>query len=251
MTIFLMLLGTLVGVLLFRKNWARAAFAVWSVTAAALIATACGPAAQVLVDDIQADYRILPRPQWGTKNAILVLGMGTERIAGADSPEVGSFAYGRLVKGLELYRECKAALADCRVLLSGGDMQKHGRPEAAVYADALVQMGVSEKDLILDERSNNTWENARNSAALLEVLRPDRVVLVTSGVHMRRSLEYFARFGIQPTPARSEYINAIPSFIPLSINLTIADIALHEYIGIARFHIYNTLGLNKSAVNAR
>ncbi len=199
---------------------------------------------------MQADYRVLARPQWGAKNAILVLGMGTERINGADSPEVGSFAYARLVKGLELYRECKMALADCRVLISGGDMQKHGRSEAAVYAESMVRMGVSKTDLILDERSKNTWENARNSAAILKVIKPDRIVLVTSGVHMRRSLEYFAHFGVKPTPARSDYINAIPSFIPLSINLTIADMALHEYLGIARFHIYNVLGLNKASVDA-
>ncbi len=179
----------------------------------------------------------------------MVLGAGTERIDGA-SPEVGFLAYGRLVKALELYRDCKATAADCRLLLSGSDVRKHGRAEAALYADALVRMGVSKNDLVLDSNSANTWENARNSAAMLKALKPDRTVLVTSGVHMRRSLEYFAQFGVRPTPARSDYLSPLPSIVPLSYNLTVADIALYEYLGIARLHIYNALGLNKKVPDA-
>ncbi|MBB6366661.1 uncharacterized SAM-binding protein YcdF (DUF218 family) [Xanthomonas sacchari] len=250
MTVLLALLGILVGGLLFKKNQARWAFATWLGTGAALIFIGCGPGAQVLVDGVQAGYKSLPPPQWGARNAIVVLGAGTERIDGAASPEVGFLAYGRLVKGLELYRGCKAVAAECRLLLSGSDVHKHGRTEAALYADALVRMGVSSSDLILDSNSDNTWENARNSSAMLKALKPDRTVLVTSGVHMRRSLEYFAQFGVRPTPARSDYLSPLPSLVPLSYNLTVADIALYEYLGIARLHIYNALGLNKKVHDA-
>ncbi|KAB7770401.1 hypothetical protein CEK69_10970 [Xanthomonas sp. LMG 12462] len=250
MTVLLVLLGILVGALLYRKKRTRLALAAWLGTSAALILIGCGPGAQVLVDGVQARYTSLPPPQWGARNAIVVLGAGTERIDGAASPEVGFLAYGRLVKALELYRDCKATAADCRLLLSGSDVRKHGRAEAALYADALVRMGVSRNDMVLDSNSANTWENARNSSAMLKALKPDRTVLVTSGVHMRRSLEYFAQFGVRPTPARSDYLSPLPSIVPLSYNLTVADIALYEYLGIARLHIYNVLGLNKKVPDA-
>lgn len=251
MTILLGLLGILLGVVL-RRRWAgKLSLTAWGATLVALIAAGCGPLAKGLTQELQADYAKPISLDWKTRSVIVVLGLGTEKVQGTNVTEVGALAYGRLVKGLELYRECKSRQSKCTILISGGDIQGNGRPEASVYADAMKRMGVSDTDIVLDATSKNTWENARNTAGLLKPLQPETVVLVTSGVHMRRSLLYFAHFGVHPVPARSDYLNPILSFIPIAFNLMATDIALHEHVGVLRFHIYNALGLNESASHDR
>jgi hypothetical protein len=34
--------------------------------------------------------------------------------------------------------------------------------------------------------------------------------------------------------------------VPLAYNFAVADIALHEYLGIMRYHVYNALGWNSA-----
>ena len=49
---------------------------------------------------------------------------------------------------------------------------------------------------------------------------------------------------IEPAPVRADLVEPLWSVYPLSWNFTVADAALHEYVGIARYHVYNALGLN-------
>ncbi len=69
-------------------------------------------------------------------------------------------------------------------------------------------------------------------------------MLVSSGIHLRRGLIYFAHFGVGATPVRADYLRAVWSWLPLSYNFVLADLALHEYTGIARYHVYNAMGWN-------
>jgi hypothetical protein len=55
---------------------------------------------------------------------------------------------------------------------------------------------------------------------------------------------YFSYFRIYPIPCAADYIAPQMSVLPISYNLTIADIAAHEYIGMLRYYIYNFLGWN-------
>lgn len=58
--------------------------------------------------------------------------------------------------------------------------------------------------LLLETRSQNTWQNAQYSADLLKSHPVDQVFLVTSGLHPRRGVLYFARFGIHGQPVRAD-----------------------------------------------
>ena len=73
----------------------------------------------------------------------------------------------------------------------------------------------------------------------------DRIFVVTSGLHMKRALQYFRHFGLILTPVASDYVTAEFTVLPSSQNLAIADIALHQYAGMVRLRVYNALGLNK------
>jgi uncharacterized SAM-binding protein YcdF (DUF218 family) len=48
----------------------------------------------------------------------------------------------------------------------------------------------------------NTWQNAQLCAAWLQSHPQDQIVLVTSGVHVRRSLLYFGHFGVRAMGVR-------------------------------------------------
>jgi len=228
----------------------RSALAVFLV---ALILTAgigCGPVAGWLVGSLQGGYPAEPGTDWGARSAIILLGGGTERVAGSGTPETAALAYGRLAKALELYVTCKRHGGECFILASGGDPLKHGESEASVYGSQLARLGVPEADLLLEQKSLNTWQNAQLSARLLMQRPADRVFLVSSGIHLRRSTLYFAHFGVHATPVRADYVTAATSPLPLAYNLLLADLAIHEYSGLLQYHIYQLFGWNVVAKGA-
>lgn len=93
----------------------------------------------------------------------------------------------------------------------------------------------------------NTWQNAQFSAPLLHGYGAQRVVLVSSAVHLSRASLYFAHFGIAATPVRGDWLEPIVGWWPLSWNFAVADAALHEYVGVWRYKVYNAMGWNVRA----
>jgi uncharacterized SAM-binding protein YcdF (DUF218 family) len=212
------------------------------------LAIACGPVPRLLLRDLQDTYASTPSGTWAARNAIVVLGVGTTR-ASSDAPlEPPVFAYGRLAHAAILYRECKTSGRQCLVLVTGGDPQKHGSAEAQVYAATLRQLGVPDVDLQVEPRSMTTWQNAQFTRPMLLTYAPQRLLLLTSGFHVRRSLLYFAHFGMNPEPVRGDEINATTPSWPDAWNIALCDVVLHEYVGIARYHVYNMLGWNAPPV---
>ncbi|KGS08373.1 YdcF family protein [Burkholderia sp. ABCPW 111] len=224
----------------------RASRALFAASVAAFFAIGCGPAPAWLLRHLQAPYAARPAIEWGERNAIVMLGLGTEKIAATGAVEPGTFSYSRVVEAASLYRGCRKARAgtDCKVVVSGGDARGNGVPEASVYRDALIGLGIDAADVLAEPRSMNTWQNAQFTRAVLAGYRADRVLLVTSGVHLRRSALYFAHFGVAAIGVRAEYLQAVSFPLPLAYNFSLADLALHEYLGIARYRLYDALGWN-------
>ena len=75
----------------------------------------------------------------------------------------------------------------------------------------------------------------------------DQVMLVTSGLHLRRSMLYFSHFGVRALPARGDYVGAAMNSLPLAHNFLLMDLTLHEYAGLLRYHVYEMLGWNIEA----
>lgn len=208
-----------------------------------LLIVGCGPLALWLLDR-QTDYSSAIPRDWGKQNTIVVLGYALELVPASGRVEPGTFAYGRIVKAAELYQACKKHSDDCKVMVSGGDPQHTGMTEAHVYGEMLVRLGVAASDLLPESRSNNTWQNARFSSEMLQHRDPSGIWLVTSGVHLRRSLMYFSHFAVTPKAVRADYLAPRMSVIPSAYNFTLADVALAEQFGIARYHLYKLLGVN-------
>ena len=75
-------------------------------------------------------------------------------------------------------------------------------------------------------------------------------MLVSSGVHVRRATLYFSHFLDHVTAVRADYLQPILASVPLGYNIALTDLALHEYAGIARYHVYQRLGWNVMARGA-
>lgn len=158
----------------------------------------------------------------------------------------------RLLYAAQLYHQGKVRY----LLLSGGTiawLESDGSdPEAETMADLLVAMGVPRDALWLETASRNTYENALYTRPILEEAGVERVLLVTSALHMPRSMRIFARQGIDAIPAPTDfrvadaewrYLREAPPaaqpfiWLPNVDSLELTTDALKEYIGIVVYRL--------------
>jgi uncharacterized SAM-binding protein YcdF (DUF218 family) len=132
--------------------------------------------------------------------------------------------------------------AYCKIVVSGGDPQRHGMPEAEANAALLRSLRVPKEDILLEPRSNNTWQNANYSTRLVGNAR--MMTVVTSGLQLKRALLYFDHFSGSVRGLPSDVLTVDIGVVPSSINFYATDAPLHEQAGIVRYYIYNALGLN-------
>lgn len=226
----------------------RAAGVMLAVIAALWLGVGCGPGAQWLVDSLQPPASV--QPSWRGRNAIVLLGAGTSRLPdGSTVPSL--FANGRIIKAAQLYGECVASGAWCVVEVSGGDATHTGHTEAAIYGTALRSLGVPAEAIVSEDKSMNTWQNAQFSVSALSGLHPDAIWLVSSATHLRRASLYFAHAGIVTHPVAADYTKASMSWVPQAWNFAIADLALHEYVGVWQYDVYEAMGWNAPRAKSR
>lgn len=221
--------------------WRRARIAVSVAGAALFWLLAAGWLAAPLVDWAQQGTHDVARATFAPRTMMIMLGTGTEHDdTGLLIPKPDAMA--RIAKTADLYAQCRRIATTCKVIVSGGNPQRHEASEADTYAPYLLRRNVARADLILENTSRNTYENARNVARILRAERYDSLILVTSAYQMPRALLDFERFGLAPQPVVSNTRHVRLGVLPRMTNLMSANIALHELIGIAQFHVYRALG---------
>lgn len=180
-------------------------------------------------------------PSFGPDTFIVLMGGGTDRSDTGLVPKPDSMQ--RIAAAAALYRECRAAARSCKVIVSGGDPEHHGQAEADNYAPYVLAQGVRPDDLVRENQSLNTWQNARNVAAIVGRAHDNRLIIVTSAYHMRRSLRAFQAFGYDPQPYVSGARRGHVTLLPRLGSVETSEIALHELVGLARFSVYRWLHL--------
>jgi uncharacterized SAM-binding protein YcdF (DUF218 family) len=185
-------------------------------------------------------YAVTPAT-FAPRTVIVMLGTGT----GYDAdqrlvPRVEAFP--RIATSAAIYAACKRSGSSCKVIIAGGNPQRHEASEADTYLPYLLVQNVPRSDVILENQSLTTYQNARNVAAILRDTPYDTLILVTSAYHMPRSLLDFHRFNLTPQPVVSNTLHVRPGVLPRIRNLVDANMALHELIGIAQFHVYRAIG---------
>lgn len=152
----------------------------------------------------------------------------------------------RIMHTVQLYKLAKVPL----IIVSGGSgklISEDEPSEAELVKKVLLISGVPEQDIILETESRNTYENALNTAQLLQAknLPTEKIMLVTSAFHMRRSMGCFKKAGLQPQPYPTDFYSDSSSydpgslFIPSQEALTNWTKLISEWVG---FSMYAILG---------
>jgi uncharacterized SAM-binding protein YcdF (DUF218 family) len=166
--------------------------------------------------------------------ALVVLGGGVFPADGTrPQPELAPDSVYRCLRAAELYRQRRLP-----VLVSGGEADPNG-PWPAVappMRDFLITLGVRPEDLIVEDASRTTYENAVACQRLLAERGLNRVVLVTDAHHLWRSVACFRRQGIVVVSAGCRYRAtrfewSVFAFVPVPWAAENFQLAAHEWLG--------------------
>jgi uncharacterized SAM-binding protein YcdF (DUF218 family) len=133
----------------------------------------------------------------------------------------------RLIEGIRIHR----LLSGSKLLMSGGT--RPGHPDEIAASEVMVQaaeeLGVPRAETARESRSLDTQDEA---VFVREVVGQDRFVLVTSAMHLRRSMRLFQKRGMAPIPAPAGPGSGGISLVPSANQVALIEAAEHEYLGL-------------------
>ena len=136
----------------------------------------------------------------------------------------------------QLYKAGKAK----RIILSGGNVfKKIGISAESIYIRRkLISMGIPKEVIIVESSSRTTRENATETEKLLKKINAKSALLITSAIHMPRSIQLFSALSANVIPVPSDiivtrdYAPTTLQLIPSANAMTLTTRSLHEYYGI-------------------
>ena len=178
-----------------------------------------------------------------SKPVMVVLGGGLVEDSLAEKTgknEIGEVTLARLYGAYVLYQEIQ-----CPVWLSGGSVPGYSGevPSAEIMEEVLIKMGVPPDDVFQESESRTTYENAIFTIEEIRQQGYREIILVTSALHMRRSVQSFENNEVTIIPAPVNYLfentqpgllNILPNRFSFDHNLR----ALHEWIGLLYYKIF-------------
>lgn len=223
--------------------WRRRRVQIAIVTVALVWAVSAGWFATPLLDLAQRGYDQTATPAFAPRTTIVLMGGGTDRRGAELVPKADSMQ--RIAATAALYRRCREAGASCKVILSGGDPQRHGQAEVDNYAPYVLTQGVEPGDLVRENKSLNTYQKPERAQCGCYCGTADdhRLIVVTSAYHMRHSLRAFQAFGYAPESYVSDVRHNRAAFFPRFRSFENSELAAHELVGLARFEVYRWLHL--------
>ncbi|MBP8034286.1 MAG: YdcF family protein [Bacteroidia bacterium] len=149
----------------------------------------------------------------------------------------------RLFQTLELYHKKRVQ----KLLITGGSgsISKPHHREAIYIKKYLKNIAIPDSNIIIENNSKNTYENAIFTKAILDSLQfKGSILLVTSSFHMSRSLAIFNKAGYKNvTPYVTNKISGLRKFefdhcfIPNIEAVYHINLILHEMIGYVTYKI--------------
>lgn len=144
----------------------------------------------------------------------------------------------------ELYRRG----SPCPVIACGGPVDTGtSRPvRAAVMRDYLVQLGVSAADILVEEKSQSTYENAVECRQVLESHGLQHVALVTEASHLVRAIACFRKQGVKVEACGCNYLSTPENegrtiYWPHPVALGRWEPILHEWFGLGWYWLTGKL----------
>ena len=103
----------------------------------------------------------------------------------------GGNTVARANSAIDLYEKAWAN----KIIFSGATADPNTKSNAETMKELALSQGVPEKDILLDETSSTTIENARNVAEIIKKNDWNNIILTTSSYHLRRSKVVFEATG--------------------------------------------------------
>ena len=176
----------------------------------------------------------LPAP-----DGIIVLGGGMdERIGAARGQPQLNDAGERMTAGVALAR----AFPGAKLVFSGGtgSLVRQDETEADAARKFWRELGVPDSQMIFEDQSRNTWENALFTQKLVHPGARQRWLLVTSAWHMPRAMGVFRALGMDPVafPVDFRTFGTTEDLKPPgdgAMAVRNAETAVREWIGLVAY----------------
>jgi uncharacterized SAM-binding protein YcdF (DUF218 family) len=233
--------ATSLGIALCFTRFARAGRRLASFGAVALLALACSPLGNFLALPLENRFPAQPHDMAPPDGVIVLGGAVDESLSGQRSGGVRfNNAAERLTAAVDLARRFPRA----RLVFTGGTAALLGSPftEAEVVKRFWRDMGVDRDDVIYEDRSRNTYENAVFTRELVKPKPNERWLLVTSAIHIPRAVGVFreADFPVIPYPVDFRTSGlwtdwSLPHHAPAALELV--DSAAHEWTGLVAYRL--------------
>ncbi len=169
----------------------------------------------------------------------VVLGGGIHYNVNGNQSELSSISRDRLLKGVLIARQNKMPL-----IYTGGVGVGYDEISEADVAQEFVN-NFDNIEFIQEKEAQTTYENGQEIKKWMQENQYDQIYLVTSAIHMRRSLGVFDNLNIDYIPVVSNYsyshnlswLDYLPNRGCLRANMQ----AVHEWIGLLWYKINSRL----------
>lgn len=190
------------------------------------------PVSNAALMGLESGYAI---PQNPGGDVIILLGggiyEGARDFSGTGSPSEEMTE--RIVTAVRLQKKLNIP-----IIVSGGKVFNHRKAEAPVVKRFLFDLGVPEGQVLTEDESRDTLQNAIFTMKMCTKLGYREPIVVTSASHMKRAMMSFETAGMKvlPFPAgfkswsRDRY--GWEEYLPGAGSLRNTAIAIKEYIGI-------------------
>jgi uncharacterized SAM-binding protein YcdF (DUF218 family) len=199
-----------------------------------------GLVSNLLILPLENDYAPLKDPVTDARS-VVVLTSGIHDLSHLGLGVVSdSSSLNRLVYGIKKYKENEGM----KLIIVGGKADPV-RPHVSfgrVLGDEALELGIAEGDLLIEEESNNTYEGALNLFDTIKESDERKIMLVTSGFHMPRSVKLYRKAGFDVIPAPTDFkgdriVFGFNLLVPSAGGLSRSSVAIYEYIGSSWYMI--------------
>lgn len=227
--IFVLLLAAAGARSVVKRRWALGMFHLLAALALWLLSIL--PVSDALLHVLESPFSTSEVP---SGDVIIILGGGSRDdvpdLTGVGFPEGGTL--GRMVTGLRLHRQL-----DVPIIVSAGRLRSDETPGATIAKRILIDLGVAADQVIAEDHSRDTYENALYSKELCQRHGFEHPIVVTSAYHMQRSLLTFQRVGLDAAPYPANFKTAAKrvyrwqDYLPRHDDLSDSARALRELMG--------------------
>jgi uncharacterized SAM-binding protein YcdF (DUF218 family) len=185
-----------------------------------------------LVRSMEAQYH---SPSKINGDVIITLAGGST----ADTPSIAGLGHpsgetaGRIITAAALHQRYHLP-----IIIAGGQVNEGSGVESEISKQSLVAIGISEEDIIIENKSRSTMENAKYVKQIIDAKGFSLPILVTSAIHMPRSVQHFDNQNITVIPYPAAFLTSkktyleIGMFLPSSNAVNKTGYVLREYAGL-------------------